>query len=108
MAMKIGRRSTLETIDIDGWRRFAADAGLGLPLVLRRLCEISAGVQARAGEVAGALTRAGTDSDVLTDLAEMVAGRDDTRGRQGGETDDFKTRISNDPWNRHGASVVPA
>ena len=73
--MKIGRRSTLETIDIDGWRTFAADAGLGLPLVLRRLGEVSAGVQARAGEVADALARPGIDSDVLAGLAKMVAGR---------------------------------
>ena len=75
LAMKIGRCSTLETIDIDGWRTFAADAGLGLPLVLHRVGEISADVQARAGEVAGALTRPGIDSDVLTGLAEIVAGR---------------------------------
>ena len=75
MAMKIGRRSTLETIDIDGWRTFAADAGLGLPLVLRRVGEISAGVQGRVGEVAAALMRPGIDSDVLTGLAGMVAGR---------------------------------
>ena len=52
----------------------AADAGLGLPLVLCRLHEISAGVQARAEEVAGALTRPGIDPDVPAGLAEMIAG----------------------------------
>ena len=75
MAMRIGRRSTLETMDIDGWTRFAADAGLGLPLVLRRVGEISGRVKARTAETADALMRPGFDSGTLSDLAEMVAGR---------------------------------
>ena len=75
LAMKIGRRATLETMDIGGWTKFAADAGLGLPLVRRRVGEISAGVRARAEEVAVALTRPGLDAEVLSRIAGMVAGR---------------------------------
>ena len=75
LAMKIGRHATLETMDIGGWARFAADAGLGLPLVRRRVGEISAGVRARAEEVAVALTRPGLDAEVLSRIAGMVAGR---------------------------------
>ena len=75
LAMKIGRRSTLEQMDIRGWTRFAADAGLGLPLVRRRIGEISAGVRARAEEVAGALMRPGIDAGVLSRTAGMVVDR---------------------------------
>ena len=75
LAMRIGRRSTLAAMDIAGWTRFAADTGLGLPLVLRRVAEISAGAQERAAEVAGALVEPGMDSRTLSDLAEMVADR---------------------------------
>ena len=75
MAMKIGRRATLETMDIGGWTRFAADAGLGLPLVRRRVGEISAGVRARAEEVAGALMQPGIDAEVLSRIAGLVADR---------------------------------
>ena len=75
LAMKIGKRSTLGTMNIRGWARFAADAGLGLPLVRRRVDEISAGTRARAEEVAGALMRPGSDAGVLTRIAEMVADR---------------------------------
>ena len=75
LAMKIGKRSTLGTMNIRGWARFAADAGLGLPLVRRRADEISAGTRARAEEVAGALMRPGSDAGVLTRIAEMVADR---------------------------------
>ena len=75
LAMKIGRRATLETMDIGGWTRFAVDAGLGLPLVRRRVSEISAGVRARAEEVAGALTQSGIDAEVLSRIAGMVADR---------------------------------
>lgn len=75
LAMKIGRRSTLETMDTGGWARFAADAGLGLPLVRRRVVELSAEVSERAQEVAGALMRPGIDADVLSRIAAMVADR---------------------------------
>ena len=75
LAMKIGRRSTLEMMNVDGWARFAADAGLGLPLVRRRVAEISSGVRTRAEEVASGLMRPGLDSQTLSRLAGTLAGR---------------------------------
>ena len=75
LAMKIGRRSTLEEMDMGGWVRFAADAGLGLPLVRRRVAEISAGVRMQAGGVAAGLMRPGLDVRTLSRLAGTIAGR---------------------------------
>ena len=75
LAMRIGRRSTLEEMDIGGWGRFAAQAGLGLPLVRRRVAELSAAVGARAEEVAAGLMQPGLDAQILTRLAGMLAGR---------------------------------
>ena len=75
LAMKIGRRSTLETMDTGGWVRFAADAGLGLPLVRRRVVELSGEVSGRAQDVAGALMRPGLDGEVLARIAATVVDR---------------------------------
>ena len=75
LAMKIGRRATLEEMDVRGWTRFAADAGLGLPLVLRRVVEIGEGVKARTEEVAGTLMRPGFDAEALSRLAGTIAHR---------------------------------
>lgn len=75
LAMRIGRRSTLEEMDIGGWGRFAAQAGLGLPLVRRRVAELSAGVKARAEEIAAGLVRPGLDARRLSRLARTLAGR---------------------------------
>jgi len=75
LAMRIGRRSTLEEMDIGGWGRFAAQAGLGLPLVRRRVAELSAGVKARAEEIAAGLVRPGLDAQRLSRLAGTLAGR---------------------------------
>ena len=56
-AMKIGRRATLAELDAKGWTAFAGDAGLGLPLVRRRVAEISESAIARANEIAAELAR---------------------------------------------------
>ncbi len=58
-AMKIGKCSVLAELDARGWAMFAADAGLGQPLVRRRVSEISRDVIARAGDVAAELVRLG-------------------------------------------------
>jgi serine/threonine-protein kinase HipA len=52
--MKIGKRSTLAELDARGWEAFAADAGLGLPLIRRRVAEISEKVIAQSDKAAGA------------------------------------------------------
>ena len=75
LAMKVGKRATLAEMDATGWAGFASDAGLGLPLVRRRVAELSASVKGAAHEVAGALTRPWLDAAALTGFAALVAAR---------------------------------
>jgi serine/threonine-protein kinase HipA len=74
-AMKIGKRATLAELDALGWTAFAADAGLGLPLIRRRVAEISASVGASAQEVARALMLPGLDDAALLKFAGMITER---------------------------------
>ncbi len=75
LAMKIGKRATLEEMDARGWKAFADDARLGLPLVRRRVGEISVEVADRALEVAAALQEEGLDKTTLSELAHSLASR---------------------------------
>lgn len=75
LAMKIGRRGMLEDMDARGWASFAAEAGLGLPLVRRRVAEICAAVESQARETAGTLENEGLDDAALSKLAETIVGR---------------------------------
>lgn len=74
-AMKIGKRATLTELDANGWTAFAADAGLGKPLIRRRVSEVSAKVLTLAQEVAESLSMPGLDVAALRDLADMVGQR---------------------------------
>ncbi len=62
-------------MDANGWAAFARDAGLGLPLVRRRVAELSGSVKSRIHEVEGALARPGLDDAALSRFAEIVADR---------------------------------
>lgn len=74
-AMKIGKRASLAEIDAKGWTAFAADAGIGLPLIRRRVGEISAAVADQATDVAKGLVLPGFDEAALGRFAEMAIGR---------------------------------
>jgi serine/threonine-protein kinase HipA len=74
-AMKIGKRATFAELDAKGWTAFAADAGLGLPLIRRRVAEISEATSARANGVAAELARPGLDEEGLSNFAEIIAER---------------------------------
>jgi serine/threonine-protein kinase HipA len=74
-AMKIGKRATLAELDTKGWTAFATDAGLGLPLVRRRVAEISASVKANAQDVARGLMLPGLDEAALLQFASMASER---------------------------------
>jgi serine/threonine-protein kinase HipA len=74
-AMKIGRRATLAELDAKGWAAFAADAGLGLPLIRRRVAEISKGVLEKATALAEELSRPGLDRTAVEQFAEMIRAR---------------------------------
>ena len=75
LAMKIGKRATLEEMDSRGWESFAAGACLGRPFVYRRVSEISDVVESRAREVAGELQGGALDDAALSGLADTVAAR---------------------------------
>ncbi|MFM8748754.1 type II toxin-antitoxin system HipA family toxin [Rhabdaerophilum sp.] len=77
-AMKIGKRSTLAELDARGWGAFAADAGLGLPLIRRRVAEISERVIAQGGNVAGALSDQRLDQAALERFRDLAVTRAQT------------------------------
>ena len=74
-AMKIGQRATLAELDAKSWNAFAADAGLGLPVVRRRVAEIGEATIAQANEVATELARPGLDEKSLVQFVDMVINR---------------------------------
>ena len=75
LAMRIGKRETLGEMDAKGWSAFAVDAGVGLPLIRRRVSEISQAVMASVHDVAGEVMRAGLDESALSRFAAMAADR---------------------------------
>ncbi|MEI6536368.1 MAG: HipA domain-containing protein, partial [Verrucomicrobiaceae bacterium] len=74
-AMRIGTRAKLSELNDTGWATFAADAGLGLPLVRRRVADISERAILQANFVAADLVRPGLDEKALLQFAEMVVAR---------------------------------
>lgn len=74
-AMKIGKRATLAELDAKGWAAFAADAGVGLPLLRRRIAEISKGVLEKATTVAAELSRPELDRTAVGQFADMIRAR---------------------------------
>ncbi|MFN2427727.1 MAG: type II toxin-antitoxin system HipA family toxin [Candidatus Binatia bacterium] len=75
LAMKIGQRATLAELDAKGWAKFAVDTGLGIPLIRRRVAEISESVRTAAHVVASTLVRPGLREDGLWKFAEMAVDR---------------------------------
>jgi serine/threonine-protein kinase HipA len=75
LAMRIGKRATLGEMNARVWSAFATDAGVGLPLIRRRVAEISEAVISRANDVAGDLMRPGLEAAALSQLAAMTADR---------------------------------
>lgn len=74
-AMKIGKRATLAELDAEGWAAFAADAGLGLPLIRRRVVEISKSVIEKSSAIKVELSRVGIDRTAIEQFAAMVRDR---------------------------------
>jgi serine/threonine-protein kinase HipA len=74
-AMKVGKRATLAELDAKGWTAFAADAGLGLPLVWRRVAEICEGARSTARDTAERLIGQGLDDAALERFADIVRDR---------------------------------
>ena len=76
-AMKVAKRATLAELDAKGWAAFAAEAGLGLPLIRRRVAEISKGGRDKATVVAAELSRPGLDRAAIEQFAGMICDRAD-------------------------------
>lgn len=74
-AMKIGKRATLAELDARGWTAFAADAGLGLPLIRRRVAETCKGVLETATAVADELWRSELARTAIEQFANMIRDR---------------------------------
>ena len=75
LAMRIGRRATLAEMNARAWSAFAAGGGLGMPLVRRRVAELTERVRAEASGTAQAVMSPGLDGGVLEALARAVVGR---------------------------------
>ena len=74
-AMPVARRAVLEEMRRGDWDRFAESAGLGAPLVRRRVRELAGLALDTAPAVAGELAGPGLDEEALARCAERVAGR---------------------------------
>ncbi len=74
-AMKIGQCATLAELDAKSWTVFAADAGLGLPVVRRRVAENGERVIGMVNETAGTLSHQCLDNEDLSQFVEMALAR---------------------------------
>ena len=74
MAMRFGKRATLTEMDTESWQAFAKDAGIGFPLIRRRIAEICEAVTGQAGDLAGELAEA-TGEDTVKPLGDRVCER---------------------------------
>jgi serine/threonine-protein kinase HipA len=75
MAMRIGKRATLAEMEADGWQVFAKEAGIGFPLLRRRITELCERTVELAGNVAERLAHSSTDPTAISDIAELVKDR---------------------------------
>lgn len=74
-AMRVGRRATLGELNVEAWKAFAAEAGLGAPFVRRRVVELVETVRGQTESVAGDLAKPGLDERALADFANLIAER---------------------------------
>jgi HipA-like protein len=70
-----GKRATLEEIDSTTWPAFAAESGLGVPFVRRRVTELADAARSAVRPVAGTLTMAGLAGEALTQYAALITAR---------------------------------
>lgn len=75
MAMRIGKRATLTEMDVEGWQAFAKDAGVGMPLIRRRVKELCGVVTEFSRGIATSVSRASADPRTLDCFADLVADR---------------------------------
>ena len=74
-AMKIGKRATLADLDISAWGGFAADTGVGLPLIKRRVAALSEQVISSALKTAQVLMGRNFDDSAISSYTDLVVER---------------------------------
>ncbi len=74
-AMKLGGGTRLEELSEDAWAAFARDAELGLPLVRRRVKELTAAVRERLPNVSRELKRSGLSKPALARIEAFIRAR---------------------------------
>jgi serine/threonine-protein kinase HipA len=74
-AMKVGKQARLEDLDAESWSDFAKKAGLGLPLVRRRVGELASGIAEATTTTLEGLAGAGLHTEALERLAALVRSR---------------------------------
>jgi serine/threonine-protein kinase HipA len=75
MAMRIGKRATLAEMDADGWQTFAKEAGVGLPLVRRRITDLVDSTAEAVARVVEDISDLCIDSARINHFADLIAGR---------------------------------
>lgn len=71
-AMKVGTQARLEDLDAGSWTDFAKKAGLGFPLVRRRVGELAVGVAEATATTLEGLAGIGLDTQALEKLVNLV------------------------------------
>ena len=74
-AMKIGKRTSLAELDAKGWSEFATDAGIGMPLIRRRITEIAEKAISASKQTADNLVGSNLDENALNQYADIVIDR---------------------------------
>lgn len=75
MAMRIGKRATLAEMDADGWQAYAKEAGVGLPLVRRRITHLVDSTAEAVARVLEDISDLFIDSARINHVADLIAGR---------------------------------
>jgi len=74
MAMRIGKRATLAEMDAVGWQTFAKEAGVGLPLVRRRITDLVDSTAEAAARVVEDISDLCIDSARINHFAKHTRG----------------------------------
>ena len=75
LAMKIGKRSTLEEFNTETWATFAKDVGAGAPYVRRRAEAVARLIQSRIDAVGDQLTAEGFGTPDLARIIDTIRAR---------------------------------
>lgn len=75
LAMKVGKRATLETFTPTTWTDFAREIGMGAPFVRRRATALAELILGRVEGVADGVSAAGFDGSDLQRFVDVIRGR---------------------------------